>query len=71
MAENGMTPVQALMAATIVSAKILRQENLLGVVRKGALADLIAVMGNPLQNIEVIRQTGFVMKNGNIYKKPQ
>ena len=71
MVRSGMTPLQALQAATSVGAKILRQENQLGVIRKDALADLIAVAGNPLQNIEAIRQVSFVMKGGILYKGPQ
>jgi imidazolonepropionase-like amidohydrolase len=64
MVKNGMTPLQALLAATAVNAKALRQEGQLGVVRKGALADLIAVPGNPIQDIEAIRRVEFVMKGG-------
>lgn len=67
MIRSGMSPLQALQAATIVNARILRQENQLGVIRKGALADLIAVPGNPLQNIAALRQVAFVMKGGVVY----
>lgn len=70
MVRDGMTPEQALHAATVDAAKILRQEGQLGVVRKGARADLIAVPENPLKNIEAIRRVGFVMKGGVVYKRP-
>jgi imidazolonepropionase-like amidohydrolase len=66
----GMTPVQALSAATSVDAKILRKEADLGRVRRGMLADLIAMPGDPTQNIAAIEHVAFVMKGGVIYKQP-
>jgi imidazolonepropionase-like amidohydrolase len=71
MVKNGMTPLQALQAATAINAKILRQEGQLGVIRNGALADLVAVSGNPLQNVGAIRQVGFIMKGGAIVRRSQ
>jgi imidazolonepropionase-like amidohydrolase len=70
MVRDGMTPVQALSAATAVDAKILRQESSLGRVQHGMLADLIAVAGDPTQDISAIERVLFVMKNGTIYKRP-
>lgn len=67
MVRNGMTPLQALQAATTVSARILRQSGQLGVLRPGAFADLIAVPGNPLEDITTLRQITLVMKAGVIY----
>ena len=70
MVRGGMTPVQALTAATKVNAKILRMDDQIGSIRAGMLADLIAVAKDPTTDIEGLREAAFVMKNGIIYKKP-
>ncbi|HET7922155.1 MAG TPA: amidohydrolase family protein, partial [Gammaproteobacteria bacterium] len=70
MVHDGMTPTQALLAATAVDAKILRHENDFGRIRKGLYADLIAVKGDPTQDIRAIEHVPFVMKGGVIYKQP-
>ena len=70
MVRYGMTPVQALTAATATNAKIIRMEDRLGRIQPGFLADIIAVPGDPVRNIEVVRDVRFVMKDGVIYKKP-
>jgi imidazolonepropionase-like amidohydrolase len=70
MVRDGMTPVQALTAATATDARILRRDGDLGRVRAGMLADLVAVSGDPTQNIETLRQVVLVMKNGVLYKTP-
>ncbi|NVJ96925.1 MAG: amidohydrolase family protein [Alphaproteobacteria bacterium] len=69
MVQFGMTPMQALQAATINSATLLKQENKLGAIREGALADLVAVPGNPLEDISVTEKVSFVMKDGVIYRQ--
>src|SRR5437016_14622193 len=70
MVRAGMSPVQALQAATAINAKILRMEDKLGRIRPNLLADLIAVPGDPTQKIEALRKVSFVMKDGVIYKRP-
>jgi imidazolonepropionase-like amidohydrolase len=67
MVDYGMKPVDALKAATSVNAQVFHLENL-GNIKKNYLADLIAVDGDPIQNITAMRTVNFVMKDGVIYK---
>ncbi len=68
MVKWGMTAGQAIQAATVTGAKLLGKQGELGVVQPNAFADLIAVQGNPLQNITLLQQVKWVMKNGVVYK---
>jgi imidazolonepropionase-like amidohydrolase len=70
MVRDGMTPAQALLAATAVNAKILGMENQIGRIRPNLFADIIAVDGDPTKKIEAARNVRFVMKGGVIYKRP-
>ncbi|WP_205597678.1 amidohydrolase family protein [Paraferrimonas sp. SM1919] len=68
MVKFGMTPLQAIQAATINSAQLLKQDNL-GQVKSGFLADIIALEGDPLQDISRIEKVNFVMVDGKVYKQ--
>lgn len=67
MVRFGMTPIQAIQAATINSAALLKQDNL-GQIKAGFLADMVAVEGNPLKDISTLENVSFVMKDGVVYK---
>jgi len=68
--QAGLTPAQALQAATINDGKLLGFENELGVIKPKAYADIIAVNGNPLDDFSAIERVVWVMKNGTVYKAP-
>lgn len=68
MVELGMTPMQAIQAATSRAAELLERTGQLGVIAPGAYADVVAVDGDPLANIKVLENVGFVMKDGKVFK---
>jgi len=69
MVEYGMTPMQAIRSATIVAAELMGWDEEIGSIEKGKYADVIAVEGNPLNNIGILTNVKFVMKDGIVIKK--
>jgi len=69
MTEAGMPVMAAIQSATIEGARLLGMEQELGSIKAGKLADIIAVPGNPLDDIKTLGQVSFVMKDGQIYKQ--
>ncbi len=68
MVEYGMTPAQAIRAATSAAADLLGRAKDVGTLAEGRYADIIAVDGNPLENVRVLENVGWVMKGGVVYK---
>ncbi|MFQ3236662.1 MAG: imidazolonepropionase-like amidohydrolase [Paraglaciecola sp.] len=69
MVAAGMPAIEAIRSATFHAAKLLAIDDTLGTVQSGKLADLIAVKGNPLNDITLLQQVDFVMKDGIVYKQ--
>ncbi len=68
MVEFGMSPMQAIQSATSRAAELLDQKGKIGVIAPGAFADVIAVAGDPLADVKVLGNVGFVMKDGRVFK---
>lgn len=66
----GLPATAALRSATSINARLLHQENQIGSVRPGLLADLIAIAGDPTKEISAVRQVRLVMKGGEIFRTP-
>jgi imidazolonepropionase-like amidohydrolase len=69
MVKYGMTPMQAIQAATSSAADLLGHSDIVGAIKSGKFADIIAVSGDPLQDVSVLENVSFVMKDGRVYKQ--
>jgi imidazolonepropionase-like amidohydrolase len=68
MVKHGMTPATAIHAATVSAADLLGIADQVGSVEPGKIADLVAVTGDPLSDVTVLKKVGFVMKDGKVHK---
>jgi imidazolonepropionase-like amidohydrolase len=60
--------MQAIQSATSRAAELLDMQGRLGVIAPGAYADVVAVSGDPLANVKILENIGFVMKDGKVFK---
>lgn len=70
LVEAGLTPMEAIQAGTRIGAELLRWDDKLGTVQAGKLADLVAVPGNPLEDMKTLEKVDFVMIGGRVVKTP-
>src|SRR5215472_13002865 len=71
MVEFGMTPMQAIQAATSRAAELLGKRGELGTIAPGTYADLVAVEGDPLADVSVLEHVSFVMKSGKVFQRTE
>jgi imidazolonepropionase-like amidohydrolase len=71
MCDYGMKPIEAIRSATTRAAELLRMEKQIGSIDAGKFADVIAVEGNPTEDIRSLKRVVFVMKAGQVYKSPR
>lgn len=71
MVERGMAPMEAIQSATTVAAELLGWEGQTGAIAANHFADIIAVRGNPLEDVSILEDVFFVMKDGIVYKHEQ
>jgi imidazolonepropionase-like amidohydrolase len=69
MVRYGMTPIEAIQAATVNGAELIGWPDDVGSIEAGKYADIIAVRGNPLDDVSVLEDVRFVMKGGRVYKQ--
>jgi len=68
MVEAGMPPMEAIRSATVGGADLLGRSGQFGTLEPGKFADIVAVPGNPLEDISVMERVSFVMKDGDVFK---
>jgi len=68
MVRNGMSPVAAIRSATVGAAELLGRSDSIGTIEPGKDADIIAVAGDPTENVRLLESVGFVMKQGRVHK---
>ena len=68
MVKHGMTPLAAIQAGLLNGAKLLEWADQIGALKPGYFADVIAVPGDPLKDIDVLTKVSFVMKGGVVYR---
>jgi imidazolonepropionase-like amidohydrolase len=71
MVQYGMKPLEALQAGLLNGARLLGWQNEIGALKPGYFADIIAVPGNPVDDIGALTHVGFVMKGGTIFRRPK
>ncbi len=69
LVQHGMTPLAAIQSGTIHAAKLLGWEHAIGRLANGYYADIVAVPGDPLADVGVLKQVRFVMKGGTVYRQ--
>lgn len=69
MVQGGLTPMQALQAATVAAADLLGQSSHVGSIKAGKYADIVAVKGDPIKDIGIMQNVDFVMKGGVVYRQ--
>jgi len=70
MVEWGMTPMEAIQAATSIAARYMGWQDRVGTVEPGLLGDLVAVKGSPLEDISQLENVEVVIKGGLVFKAP-
>jgi imidazolonepropionase-like amidohydrolase len=70
MVEGGMPEMEAIQSSTVTAARLIGMEDRLGSISEGKLADIVAVEGNPLEDISLLSEISFVMKDGKVYRQP-
>ncbi|HVO44878.1 MAG TPA: amidohydrolase family protein [Steroidobacteraceae bacterium] len=69
MVQSGIPPMYAIQAATVNAAQLLKHDKDFGSLSEGKFADLVAVSGNPVDDVGLLKQISFVMKEGVVYKR--
>lgn len=70
MVEYGMEPIMAIRSATVMASRLIDRDHDLGTIAEGKIADIVAVSGDPTENISAMHDIVFVMKDGVVYRNP-